>query len=142
MLPKHLGRDEGSDVVVQPPLSQAVGYVVVVVIGLVIAFSKPLFFGGWSRDAHHIQLWCSSRSSLRGLLARTTRRPRCKPPFLPYKGILLTFSQVHDSKSIRPHRVDCIRSGIVLALVHRYARLFLGWLCERCLRPLLVCRWL
>lgn len=28
------------EVVVQPPLSQAVGYVVVVVIGLVIAFGK------------------------------------------------------------------------------------------------------
>jgi hypothetical protein len=28
------------DVVVKPPLSQAVGYVVVVVIGLVIAFGK------------------------------------------------------------------------------------------------------
>lgn len=32
------GRDE-AEVVVQPPLSQAVGYVVVLVIGLVIAFS-------------------------------------------------------------------------------------------------------
>ena len=41
MTSKLLGRDEGSDVVVQPPLPQAVGYVVVVVIGLVIAFSKP-----------------------------------------------------------------------------------------------------
>lgn len=30
------------DVVVQPPLSQAVGYVVVVVIGLVIAFGKNI----------------------------------------------------------------------------------------------------
>lgn len=39
MLPELVGRDD-SGVVVQPPLSQAVGYVVVVVIGLVIAFSK------------------------------------------------------------------------------------------------------
>lgn len=31
-------RDDGSDVVVKAPLSQAVGYVVVVGIGLVIAF--------------------------------------------------------------------------------------------------------
>lgn len=34
------GGDDGSGVVVQPPLSQAVGYVVVVVIGLVIAFGR------------------------------------------------------------------------------------------------------
>lgn len=41
MLPKLVGRaDDGSDVVVHPPLSQAVGYIVVVVIGLVIAASK------------------------------------------------------------------------------------------------------
>lgn len=33
-------REDGADVVVQPPLAQAVGYVVVVVIGLVIAFGN------------------------------------------------------------------------------------------------------
>ncbi|KAF2704123.1 urea active transporter [Pleomassaria siparia CBS 279.74] len=38
MLPELVGRDE-SGVVVHPPLSQAVGYVVVVVIGLVIAIT-------------------------------------------------------------------------------------------------------
>ena len=32
--------DASENAVVQPPLSQAVGYVVVVVVGLIIAFSK------------------------------------------------------------------------------------------------------
>jgi len=36
------GRDDGADVVVEPPLSQAVGYVVVVVIGLVIALGTNI----------------------------------------------------------------------------------------------------
>ena len=44
MVLQLVGRADGSDVVVQPPLSQAVGYVVVVVIGLVIAFGEC--FGG------------------------------------------------------------------------------------------------
>ena len=39
MLPELVGR-ENSGVVVQPPLSQAVGYIVVVVIGLLIAAGK------------------------------------------------------------------------------------------------------
>lgn len=38
MVTELLGRGE-SEVVVKPPLSQAVGYVVVVIIGLVIAFT-------------------------------------------------------------------------------------------------------
>jgi hypothetical protein len=42
MVIELIGRAE--EVVVQPPLSQAVGYVVVVVIGLVIAFGKCLKF--------------------------------------------------------------------------------------------------
>ncbi|PVH97304.1 hypothetical protein DM02DRAFT_597799 [Periconia macrospinosa] len=39
MVSELLGRADATDVVVQPPLSQAVGYIVVVVIGLVIAFA-------------------------------------------------------------------------------------------------------
>jgi len=39
MLPEIVGRDDAG-VVVEPPLSQAVGYIVVVVIGLLIAASK------------------------------------------------------------------------------------------------------
>jgi hypothetical protein len=39
MLPELVGRDD-SGVIVEPPLSQAVGYIVVVVIGLLIAAGK------------------------------------------------------------------------------------------------------
>ena len=38
MFPLNSRNDEASDAVVSPPLSQAVGYVVVVVVGLIIAF--------------------------------------------------------------------------------------------------------
>ena len=42
--------------VVEPPLSQAIGYVVVVVIGLIIAFSA------WEPSNHHSRLTDTSRS--------------------------------------------------------------------------------
>lgn len=35
-----VARDDTSDEALAPPLSQAVGYVVVVVVGLIIAFGK------------------------------------------------------------------------------------------------------
>lgn len=38
MFPLNTRSDEASNAVVSPPLSQAVGYVVVVVVGLIIAF--------------------------------------------------------------------------------------------------------
>jgi hypothetical protein len=38
-------RSDGGDAAVSPPLSQAVGYVVVVVVGLIIAFSMLHFRG-------------------------------------------------------------------------------------------------
>jgi hypothetical protein len=38
-------RSDGGDATVSPPLSQAVGYVVVVVVGLIIAFSMLHFRG-------------------------------------------------------------------------------------------------
>lgn len=47
-------RDDGSGVVVSPPLSQAVGYVVVVVIGLVIAFGVSLLLLKWNSFAGNV----------------------------------------------------------------------------------------
>lgn len=44
MFPLNSRNDAGSDTVVSPPLSQAVGYVVVVVVGLVIAFGMLVRF--------------------------------------------------------------------------------------------------
>jgi hypothetical protein len=70
MLPELVGRQsDGSDVVVPPPLSQAVGYIIVVVIGLVIAFGKslsPIFAlnqtltlnsDGWGYEALEAYRW-------------------------------------------------------------------------------------
>lgn len=56
MFPLSSRDNESSDAVVSPPLSQAVGYVVVVVVGLIIAFG-PLAttqsFGGNEADLYH-----------------------------------------------------------------------------------------
>ena len=48
--------DAGSDTVVSPPLSQAAGYVVVVVVGLIIAFGMLVWFcslSEYTADFHH-----------------------------------------------------------------------------------------
>lgn len=43
MFPLNSRDDAGSNTVVSPPLSQAAGYVVVVVVGLIIAFGTLVF---------------------------------------------------------------------------------------------------
>lgn len=44
----HSRENDGSDTVVSPPLSQAAGYVVVVVVGLIIAFGMLIWFCSFS----------------------------------------------------------------------------------------------
>lgn len=51
MFPLNSRSDAGSDTVVSPPLSQAVGYVVVVVVvGLTIAFGMLVLFWSFSEN--------------------------------------------------------------------------------------------
>lgn len=101
MFPLKSRNDAGPDTVVSPPLSQAAGYVVVVVVGLIIAFGTLTWFCSFLEDAADLCITAMMFATkiLRKTVGEDNRKTEMFVSVYCVQDVPILIFQVHDCES-------------------------------------------